>query len=199
MKEITLNSKINITYVALLRGINVGGNNKISMPELKSAFENKGFKNVITYINSGNVIFDSYFDEITVKTVCEESITESFGLKIVVGIITAAELGDALAHVPDWWNKASDTKHSDAKHNAIFVIPPLTAQEACDEMGEIKPEYEKVAFYGKVIFWTAPLATFNHTRWSQIATNKKVYNAITIRNANTILKLAELAKQREYI
>lgn len=46
-------------YIALLRGINVGGKNKISMSDLKEGFENAGFRNTRTYINSGNVIFDS--------------------------------------------------------------------------------------------------------------------------------------------
>lgn len=176
-------------YIALLRGINVGGNNKIIMTELKAAFEKTGFKNAATYINSGNVIFDSDLSETAVKTVCEELIIAAFGFRIAVMILTAADLNDALAHAPAWWNNVSD-----AKHNALFVIPPATAQEVCVEIGEIKPQYESVAFYGKIIFWTAPFATFSHTRWSKIAANKKAYNAVTIRNANTTVKLAELTK-----
>ena len=53
-------------YIALLRGVNVGGNNKIDMKQLKSAFVEAGFSDVITYINSGNVIFSSELDELTV-------------------------------------------------------------------------------------------------------------------------------------
>jgi len=156
------------------------------------AFGKRGFKNVVTYINSGNVIFDGDSDEAAVKTVCGELIAESFGLKIIVGIISAVELADAVAHAPEWWNVSKDSKH-----NAIFVIPPMTAQEIISEIGEAKPEYEKVDCYGNVIFWSAPLATFNHTRWSKIVESKRAYNAVTIRNANTALKLAELTKQSE--
>lgn len=176
-------------YIALLRGVNVGGNNKISMPELKTAYERFGFRDVVTYINSGNVLFRSELDETAVKTACEDLIKTSFDLHITVGIITADELRDALAHAPDWWGGDPDSKH-----NALFVIPPVTAEEVCGQVGEVKPEYEKVAHYGKVIFWTAPLATFPHTRWSKIAQNKAAYNAVTIRNANTAKKLAELTK-----
>ena len=175
--------------IALLRGVNVGGNNKISMPELKAAFERRGFQNVVTYINSGNIIFDSGMDETAAKAACEELIEEGFGLKIAVGLITAADLAEALANAPDWWG--GDPA---AKHNAIFVIPPMDAQTVCAQVGELKPEYEKTAFHGRVIFWSAPLATFSHTRWSKIVQNRAVYNAVTIRNANTAKKLAELAQ-----
>lgn len=62
-------------YIALLRGINVGGNNKVSMGELKQAFESLGFTNVSTYINSGNVIFDSReTNEVKLVRMCEDSI-----------------------------------------------------------------------------------------------------------------------------
>ena len=106
-------------YIALLRGVNVGGKNKISMPRLKRALEERGFERVITYINSGNVIFDSGFSEDAAKIACETVIFESFGLEIAVCIISACELREALANAPDWWNNGGESKH-----NAIFVIPP---------------------------------------------------------------------------
>jgi uncharacterized protein (DUF1697 family) len=175
-------------YIALLRGINVGGNNIIKMADLKTAFENKGFQNVATYINSGNVLFDSESDESAVKTACENLIADNFGLDIPVCIISAGELLDALAHAPDWWNSDPESKH-----NAIFVIPPMTPEAVCAQVGEIKPEYEKLAEHGKVLFWSAPMATFSRTRLTKIVQSKAAYNAITIRNANTALKLAALA------
>lgn len=176
-------------YIALLRGVNVGGNNKIAMSELKTAFEKQGFQNVRTYINSGNVIFESTLDEMTAKIACEDLIKESFSLSIIVGIISADELRDALTYAPTWWGSDPESKH-----NALFVIPPMTAAQVCNHIGEVKPEYEKVAHFGKVIFWSAPLATFSRTRWSKIVQNKAAYNAVTIRNANTTKKLAELVE-----
>ncbi|GHV35260.1 hypothetical protein FACS18949_12870 [Clostridia bacterium] len=174
-------------YIALLRGVNVGGNNKIAMPELRTAFETAGLTNVATYINSGNVIFDSALDEKTAQSLCERAIADKFGLNISVGIITADELRGALANAPEWWN------NDDSKHNAIFVIAPATAENVCAEVGEAKPEYEKIAHFGKIIFWTAPLATFSRTRWSKITKHRAEYEAITIHNANTALKLLELS------
>ena len=175
-------------YTALLRGINVGGKNMIKMADLKAAFEGQGFQGVTTYINSGNVLFDSELDESTAKAICEKLIAEDFGLDIPVCVISATELNHALADAPDWWNRAPD-----ARHDAFFVIPPMTAAEICGHVGAVKEEYEKVACSGRVIFWSAPMATFSRTRWSKITKDKAMYRAITVRNANTALKLAALA------
>lgn len=181
-------------YLALLRGINVGGNNQISMPRLKAAMEQQGFQNVLTYINSGNIFFESPLELPAAQAACEDLILREFDLNIAVGILTAEALRKALAHAPDWWNKDVDSTH-----NAIFVIPPAAAEEICAFAGEINPDYEKTASYGNVIFWSAPLKTFSRTRWSKISKNKALYRQITIRNANTALKLAELCQPKPSI
>lgn len=177
-------------YIALLRGINVGGKNKLPMPELRAAFEAHGFGSVSTYINSGNVLFSS--DEtnlLALKEECQTLIQSDFHMNIPVAVISAQVLADAMAHAPSWWNISKDSKH-----NAIFVIPPATAEEVCAQVGDIKPEYEQVDYYGSVIFWSAPIKTFSRTRWSKVV-GSAVYGSITIRNANTTLKLKELANK----
>ena len=97
-------------------------------------------------------------------------------------------LSAALDHAPSWWDQDKDSKH-----NAIIIIPPVTADEVFKEVGEIKPEYEKADYFGQVVFWSAPVKTFSRTRWSKVV-GSSVYNSITIRNANTVKKLAQLAK-----
>ena len=176
-------------YLALLRGINVGGNNNVPMSELMACFEGVGFKNVSTYINSGNVLFESEESSLEkLVKVCEEAIEKHFGFHVVCSVISANELLDAVAHTPDWWNADSS-----AKHNAIFVIAPAKAEDVMKEVGDAKPEYEKVAAYGPIIFWSAPIQTFSRTRYSKIV-GTAAYQSITIRNANTTLKLAELCR-----
>jgi uncharacterized protein (DUF1697 family) len=178
-----------IKYIALLRGINVGGKNTIKMSDLKTSFEQRGFQNIITYIGSGNVLFDSDLEEHAAKLVCENLIVEDFDIHIPVCVISVADLTDALCHAPDWWNMASDTRH-----DAFFVIPPATAEQIVAHIGQIKQEYESLAYHGRVIFWSAPMSTFSRTRVSKIIPkDKAVYHAITVRNANTTLKLVELA------
>ena len=178
-------------YIALLRGVNVGGKNKISMPELKMAFEEIGFLDVITYINSGNVIFSSNTQDKSELIRKSESIIEDkFKLSIPVTVISAKELSDVLKNAPVWWN----TEDKEIYDNAIFVIPPTSVEEVFAEVGNAKPEYEKVYSYGNVIFWSASLKTFNKTRWSKTASSS-VNKNVTIRNANTTKKLLELTEK----
>ncbi len=175
-------------YVALLRGINVGGNNRVPMAELKACFEKAGFQSVVTYINCGNVIFVSDESSLTkLVEICETAIEKQFGFRVVCSVISAQDLREAVRSAPEWWSVG------DAKHNAIFVITPKTAKEVMQQVGDAKPEYEKVAAYGQIIFWSAPLKTFGRTRYSKIV-GSKAYKSVTIRNANTTLKLAQLCE-----
>ena len=178
-------------YIALLRGINVGGKNKIPMPELKSAFEESGFVNVKTYINSGNVIFSSSIsNEERLKRECEFLIADKFKFDISVAVISRNSLSDALHNAPVWWDNDSRSKH-----NALFVIPPVTAETIINQIGTFNPEYEQVGFYGQIIFWSAPLKTFSRTRLTKIV-SKPVFLNVTIRNANTTKKLLQLVENQ---
>ncbi len=179
-------------YIALLRGINVGGKNKVSMSLLKSAFEEIGFAMVSTYINSGNVIFDSEIsDKVELIRLCEDIIAQKFGFTIPVCIISYAELADALNHAPDWWAAPSDVE---MVHQAIFLIPPITAAEVYNAVGKAKSDIENVWHYNQIIFWSAARSTFTKTRWCKISSTA-VYNKVTIRNANTSKKLLALCSK----
>lgn len=174
-------------YIALLRGINVGGNNRVPMKELKKCFEDLGFSNVLTYINSGNVIFET--NKSSKKDLvkqCETAIEDSFGFRVVCSVISAYELRDAVNNAPKWWGEDSESSH-----NAMFVIAPETPETIMNEIGGIKPEYEKYAYHGSIIFWSAPLNTFGRTQFSKIV-GTPAYRSITIRNINTTKKLATL-------
>lgn len=176
-------------HIALLRGINISGKNKVSMPVLKTAFEEIGFLDVSTYINSGNVVFSSDIEDISeLIRKCEAIIAKRFMLDIPVTIVSAKELADTLEHAPAWWGIDKESVNY-----AIFLIAPITMEEVFAAVGEIKPEYEQIAHYGNVIFWTAPLKTFSKARWSKIASSS-VNNNVTIRNANTAKKLLQMTK-----
>lgn len=177
------------TYIALLRAINVGGKNIIDMKQLRAAFVDAEFKDVRTYINSGNVLFSSSDDVTKVHDECERLIKERFGLEIAVVVLSVEELEATLEQAPDWWGKDPESRH-----NTFFAIAPATVEEICAEVGEIKPEYEKCASYGQLIFWSAPIKTFSRTQWVRIP-KLTAYQKVTIRNSNTTLKLLELAKQ----
>jgi len=175
-------------YIALLRGINVGGNRLVPMAALKALFEENGFENVTTYIQSGNVIFSGEPDhKDAIQEECAAMIKSRFGFRVPVAVIPVRELAEALDHAPAWWNEGAN-----AKHNVIFVIPPATPEDVFSEIGGMKPEYERAEAFGHVIFWSAPLETYSRTRLSRVV-GSGVYASITIRNAKTTLKLRRLA------
>lgn len=179
-------------YIALLRGINISGKNKVAMPLLKVAFEDMGFLNVRTYINSGNVLFSSENkDKSEINIRCKAMIEERFMLNVPVVVISLKELSEALDNTPEWWDINSD---EEVIHQAIFLIPPISIEEVYKAVGEARPEYEQVGYYKNVIFWSAPRATLSKTRWYKIASSS-VNNKVTIRNASTIKKLLMLSNE----
>lgn len=173
--------------IALLRGVNVGGKNKVPMPLLKTAFEEAGLFAVSTYINSGNVIFSCEDTAAAaLQQSCRQAIMDKFQLDIPVAVISVKDFSDALRHAPLWWDADRESKHI-----AIFVIAPADADSLIKEVG-IKAEYEQIAHYGQVIFWSAPVKTFSRTKWSNVIATT-AYSNITIRNANTTKKLLQLS------
>lgn len=175
-------------FIVLLRGVNVGGKNAISMPALCSSLASFGFTDPKSYINSGNILLKSTGTTSQVIAGCQQVIQQEFGLSIAACAIPAKQLASALAQAPSWWNQDPGSKH-----NLIFTIPPYTAATIIQEVGSHKPEYEDIAAIEPVIFWSAPLKTFSKTRWSKVS-QTKAYPYITIRNANTAYKLVQLSQ-----
>lgn len=179
-------------YIALLRGINISGKNKVEMPLLKAAFEEANFLDVRTYINSGNVLFATDInDRIEIINRCKSIVEERFMLDIPVAILSLKELSDTLRNAPKWWDIDSD---EEVIHQAIFLISPVTIEEVCKAVGDARPEYEQVGYYKNVVFWSAPRATLSKTRWYKIASSS-VNNKVTIRNASTTKKLLLLLNE----
>ena len=159
------------------------------MPLLKSAFEDAGFSNISTYINSGNVLFSDSCEDISMlKQKCEKIIKDTFSLTIPVMIISKNTLADALAHAPSWWDEDKESVH-----NAIFLLPPTTVEYILQKIGETNPELELIAHHEAVIFWSAPRATFSRTKLTKL-TSTADHSKITVRNANTTKKLLQLFK-----
>lgn len=179
-------------YIALLRGINVGGNNKVPMSELRECFERAGFTNVSTYINSGNVLFES--DETNAESLvgmCEIAIERQFGFAVVTMVISASELYNALDNAPSWWVNGAEKTRNDA----LFVIPPTTAEEVLIEIQKKSSKVDKFATHGQVVFWSLPMAEYNKSVVPKII-GTPIYRRITIRSSKTAKKLYELAKTR---
>lgn len=176
-------------YIALLRGINIGGKNKISMSELKNGFQKLGFAEVVTYLNSGNVVFSSVIDDINAlsdKIVL--MIKDRFDSDVPVFVVLQEELKKLLMHAPDWWGDDNKVIYD----NLIFMMPPLFYEEFNESIGEPKAEYEKAQNYKNVIFWSFSRKDYQRTNWWKKTANSPVSGKITIRTAGTVRKIAEL-------
>lgn len=176
-------------YVALLRGINVGGKNKIAMKDLKINLENLGYENVKTYLNSGNVVFSSSESDIDkLMHQIEKMIKQEFNLDIPVLVVLQEHLIDILNNAPAWWHRNGKEIYD----NLIFIIPPSTFADVYAELGEPNKDLEKISNYEDVIFWSFVRKDFNKTNWWAKTASVKISTKLTIRIANTVKKIASM-------
>jgi uncharacterized protein (DUF1697 family) len=175
------------TYVALLRGINVGGNNIISMADLKACVEGLGNVNVRTYINSGNVIFQSDdSDPRAVERALEAALAPRFKAPINVVVRDNQEMQDALAHLPPHWLTANDLRC-----NVIFLRHTIDRPELVERF-TFKPEIEELYYAPGVLFWSTRLDSLTKSALSRQLIGRTVYQDMTVRNLNTFQKLCAL-------
>ncbi|HBE9551194.1 DUF1697 domain-containing protein [Clostridioides difficile] len=174
------------SYIALLRGINISGKNKIIMSELKASFVELGYSEVSTYLNSANVVFLSDVDDSKViSNTIRLMIKKQFELEIPVFIISQEELKDILNNAPNWWGD----NNKEIYDNLIFMFPDLSYDEFYDEVGNPKEEYEKVYHYKNAIFWSFSRKDYKKTNWWSKTASSNVSDKITIRTANTVRKI----------
>ena len=179
-------------YIALLRGINISGKNKISMSELKAELENNKYQNVVTYLNSGNIIFESNIDnKETIMKAIYKIIKNMFNLEIPVFIMTTNELEDLLNHNPNWWG----TDNKEIYDNLIFIIPPTKYKEVYNTIGEPSKDIEKIEEYNNYVFWSFVLNKYKKANWWIKTASTDIKDKITIRTANTMRKVLELSKR----
>lgn len=176
-------------YLALLRGINISGKNKVPMAELKKDVEALGFTEVKTYLNSGNVSFgSSERDTAKLREMIERMLQEQFGLTIPVFVILQEDLMDILCHAPDWWG----TEDKEIYDNLIFIMPPATFADVCREIGEAKEGLERIQNYREAIYWSFRRKDYQKTNWWPKTASASIGSKLTIRTANTVRKIAEI-------
>lgn len=178
------------TYLVLLRGVNVGGKNKVPMADLRECLEKLGFSSVITYIASGNVIVQSPLSAAETKKIIEEALPKTFKLDselIKVLILSYNELKAVVAKRPKGFGDSPMIYHSDA----IFLIDADTAQV----MPIFNPrEGVDAVWPGRGVVYSQRLsAERTKSRLSVIAMSP-FYKSMTIRSWNTTIKLLELMK-----
>jgi len=172
-------------YVALLRGINVGGNAKVDMSRLKNVFEALGCVNVKTYINSGNVLFTDNHSIVDLIKSIETAIQDEFGFTVPVILRTADNIKAVCSYVPKTW-----TNDIAQRTDVMFLWDEIDNEDIM-QMIIINPKLENVIYSSGALIWN--IARENVTRGAGIKLIKSdVYKHMTVRNINTVRKLNEL-------
>lgn len=176
-------------YVALLRGINVGGANKVSMAELRTVFETAGMTAVSTYINSGNVIFSADDpDRARLTRLLEAAIRNRTGLNIDVQLRDADSLSAIVAAIPaDWRNDAS------MKCDVVFLQPDVDRGDILEELGP-RSGVEDALYVPGAVVWRVDRTDATRSRLTKII-GTPLYSRVSVRNCNTVRKLLELLRE----
>lgn len=179
-------------YIAFLRGINISGKNKTSMPELKKLLEENNYQNVSTYLNSGNIIFECNINnKQTIMNNIHTLIKTKFILNIPVYITTDKELEDILNNSPKWWG----SNNKEIYDNLIFIIPPTKYEEVYNTIGSPKEGLEQIEEYNNCIFWSFDLNNYRKSNWWVKTASTDIKDKITIRTANTMRKILEICQK----
>ena len=175
-------------YVALLRGINVGGNSIIEMAELRTCIAKLGHVDVRTYIASGNVLFESpERSAAKLEAALERAIERTFGLPVPVVVRSRREIEAIAAHIPAAWVRDKELR--------VTVAYLLRGADARTIAKALKPRdgIDGLVTAPGALIWSIRRDALTRTGLRLVGT--PVYKQMTLRNANTALKLAELVSQ----
>lgn len=176
-------------YIALLRGINISGKNKISMAELKPCLAELGYADVFTHLNSGNIVFSAEeCIEIALADKIKAMIQERFGLDIPVFVILQEDLRALLNKAPAWWG----TDDKEIYDNLIFVMPPAAAETIAEKIGEPTKGLEQICICKNAVFWSFDRKKYAKANWWKKTASAGIGEMITIRTANTLKKIVEM-------
>ena len=177
-------------FVALLRAINVGGRNLISMADLRDAFEAEGYSNARTYIQSGNVIFESDEARSSLEKELEAMLERRLGVELVVVVRSHSQMRNVVAKSPQGFGGEPELYHSDV----IFLKSPLTPNRA---MGVVKLRegVDQVWTGTSVLYFARLSARRTQTKMGTIVGTPE-YQLMTIRSWGTTTRLLGLLDER---
>jgi len=170
-------------YIALLRGINVGGNKKVDMKKLKESFEAIGFTNVSTYINSGNIIFDSTDKINNLYKKINTNLKKIFGFDIPIIIKTQAQIKKIVLAIPKAWENDQEQRS-----DVAFLFDEIDNKDIIKQL-PIEKKYADIHYVKGAIYWNIARKNYNKSKLNKLISHK-LYKSMTIRNINTSRYLA---------
>jgi uncharacterized protein (DUF1697 family) len=177
---------VTVRHVVLLRGINVGGRNKVAMGDLRSLLTEAGFADVATYIQSGNVLLTTPARE-ELEAEIEALLAQRLGMSLVVVVRTADQVRSVLAGAPQGFGAHPETYLSDV----VFLKAPLTGEDALGVVS-LREGVDSAWAGDGVLYFQRVSARRSRSRLSTLV-SKPEYQSMTIRNWATTTRLVELA------
>jgi uncharacterized protein (DUF1697 family) len=178
-----------MTYLALLRGINVGGKNKVEMARLKTVFESIGATDVRTYINSGNVVFQHRRARSRLRAVIERAIETEFGFPVRLVLRDLEEVKSLTKAIPASWKEDSTMRCY-----VMFLWEDVDSPSVLDRV-TIKDGLDDVKYLPGTIVWRVDRKVLTRSGMMRL-TSDDLYKDLTIRNVNTVRKLADMMVDR---
>ena len=176
-------------FVALLRGVNVGGKNMIRMSSLKESFERMGFGDVATYINSGNVIFktrEGYARKL--ESSIEGMLSSEYELECKVVVRSLSEMADLVMSLPETWDDDGRWKY-----NVVFLRHSIDSENILDGL-QHESDIERIVYRPGTLLWSARISDLSRTGMHKLP-SRKLFQEMTVRNTNTTRRLYELMKR----
>ena len=181
-----------IRYALLVRGINVGGKNKVVMAQLRQELTELGLENVETYINSGNIFFNSIVPRTKLIEKLQAFFERRYPFIQSFSLLSNQDYEKELRNLPDWWN------HEMARKDVLFYTDGLDRKSVEEKLLALKLGDELLHFGKLGIFWgKLSEETYSKTAYHKYLLKMPFYRNITIRNAKTFDKIGQMLKNNK--
>ena len=181
-----------IRYALLVRGINVGGKNKVVMAQLRQELTELRLENVETYINSGNIFFNSIVSRTKLIEKLQAFFERRYPFIQSFSLLSHEDYEEELRNLPDWWN------HEMARKDVLFYTEGVNVDQVIEKVNSLEL-VDEVLHFGKLgIFWgKLSEVSYSKTAYHKHLLKMPFYHNITIRNANTFDKIGQFLKHKE--
>ena len=179
-------------YALLVRGINVGGKNKVVMAQLRQELTELGLEKVETYINSGNIFFTSTDAKAQLVEKLEAFFAVHYPFIQSFSLLSQEDYEEELKNLPDWWTKDL------ARKDVLFYTEGLDVDQVIEKVNSLELEDEVVHFGKLGIFWGKySEESYYETAYHKYLLKMPFYRQITIRNAKTFEKIGQMLKNNK--
>ena len=179
-------------FALLVRGINVGGKHKVVMAQLRQELTELGLENLETYINSGNIFFDTSMPRTQLVESLQGFFKEHYPFIRYFSLLSQEDYEEECSHLPNWWSQDL------ARKDILFYTEDLDVDQVIEKVNSLEL-VDEVLHFGKLgIFWgKLSEASYSKTAYHKHLLKMPFYRQITIRNAKTFDKIGQFLKHKE--